>query len=225
MTARTFQDTLTPMRSTNEHKEPSESVLDRELRLLSEIERTPGTNQRTLSRRIGAAVGMTNLLLRALGHKGYVRVARAGWRSWIYSLTPAGFSRKAQLTVAYIGRVLERHQEIREALYRELEPLGLDANSRVAIYGTGQFAELVGLALREMGIERWEVVGATRDGTSVLGRLVLDVADIDGTAYDRVVVTPLTDPSQAVSRLREAGVPEEKLVVLFGTASSTSVGA
>ena len=200
-------------------------MLDRELRLLSEIERTPGTSQRRLSRRIGSAVGMTNLLLRALAHKGYVRVARAGWRSWVYSLTPTGFSRKAQLTVAYIGRVLERHQEIRDALSRELEPLGLDATSRVAIYGTGQFAELVGLALREMGIESFDVIGATSDAPGVLGRPVLDVADIDGAVYDRVVVTPFADASEAASRLQEAGVPEEKLVVLFGAASNTSVGA
>jgi DNA-binding MarR family transcriptional regulator len=120
----------------------------RELRMLSEVHSTPGTTQRDLSRQIGIALGLTNVLLRNLVEKGYVRITQASWKRWMYALTPSGFSRKIQLTVAYVHRVLDHYQEVRQTLREELQTVHLNEESRVAIFGTGEFAELVYLGLR-----------------------------------------------------------------------------
>ena len=95
---------------------------DRELRLLSAVDVSPEASQRALSRRVGIALGLTNLLLRNLAEKGYMRITRADWRRWLYTLTPSGLSRKVQLTLAYVHRILNHYQQVRQMLRTEMEP-------------------------------------------------------------------------------------------------------
>ena len=82
------------MRSRNEHIDARSDNTHRELRLLTEVERRPDATQRELALGVGIALGMTNLLLRNLAQKGYMRILKAGWRHRIYALTPEGLSRK-----------------------------------------------------------------------------------------------------------------------------------
>ena len=130
------------MRSKDEHSDLPGGHSYRELRLLSEIEYTPEVSQRELSRRAGSALGMTNLLLRNLAQKGYIRMTQAGWKRWIYALTPKGFSLKVQLTLTYVQRVLDHYGQVRQTLREQLEPLALNRESRVAILGTGELPDL-----------------------------------------------------------------------------------
>ena len=146
------------MRSHNEHQGTMEESTYRELRLLLEVEDKPDATQRELSQRVGIALGLTNVMLRNLAQKGYLRSTQANWKRWLYALTPEGFSHKIRLTVAYIHRVLDHYQNVRQTLREQLEPLALNAESRVAIYGTGEFAELVYLGLRDLGIEEIAVL-------------------------------------------------------------------
>ena len=186
----------------------------RELDLLTEIQDTPKTSQRDLAGRLGISLALTNLLLRNIASKGYVRVTRAGWRRWVYALTPAGFSRKIQLLVTYVHHFLEQYQRVRQTLRQELEPLALHAESRVAIVGTGDFAELVYLALKDFGIEEIDVYASGREaGSRFLGMPVGDVATLRSGDYDYVVVALFRELSG--DGLRELGVPLEKVVTLF----------
>ncbi len=200
------------MRSGNEHDTDKQADF-RELDLLTEIQATPKTSQRGLAGRLGISLALTNLLLRNIARKGYVRVTRAGWRGWMYALTPAGFSRKIELTVAYVHHFLEQYQGVRRTLRQELEPLALHAESRVAILGTGDYAELVYLALKDFGVEEMDVYASGREvGGMFLGMPVSDVATLRSREYDRVAVALLRELS--CDELRELGVPPEKVVTL-----------
>ena len=145
------------MRSLNEHKGSSGFSPDRELSLLNEVQQRPEATQRQLSVKLGIALGMTNLLLHSLVEKGYVRITNAGWRKFMYALTPDGVSRKIHLTLDYVHRFLEHYSNVRQTLRDELALESLNAESRVAIYGNGEFAELVYLGLKELGIEEIEI--------------------------------------------------------------------
>ena len=113
------------MRSKREPQSLMDDDAYRELRLLTEVDKTSESTQRDLSKRVGIALGITNVLLRNLSQKGYIRVTQAGWKRWLYALTPAGLSRKIQLTAAYVHRVLDHYQKVRQTLREELEPLDL----------------------------------------------------------------------------------------------------
>lgn len=180
------------MRSNSEHNEPNEPLNRRELQILTEIEADPQINQRQLSLRLGIALGLTNVLLRNLAQKGYVRATKANWRRWLYALTPEGFSHKMRLTVAYVNRVLHHYRRVRQTLREQMEPLALHSESRIAICGTGELAELIYLGLRDLNIEEIEIFDPIMScGQRFLGLPIRDISELRPEIYDRVVIAEL----------------------------------
>ena len=184
--------------------------------MLSEVEEEPDVTQRQLSARLGIALGLTNVLLKNLIQRGYVRVSNASWKRRLYTLTPDGFGRRVRLMVNYVQQVLDHYQRVRLTLREQLEPLGLNKESRIAIYGSGQLAELVYLGLKELGIEEIEVFeeDAVTD-KSFLGMPVQDASIIQFREFDRVVLTTLRGSDESRKCLEKHGVPPGKLVELF----------
>ena len=204
------------MRSKNEQQESSEPESYRELRLLTEVDDNPEVTQRVLSQRLGIALGLTNLVVRNLVQKGYIRATHAGWKRWFYNLTPEGFAHKLRLTVSYIHRVLDHYQRVRQTLRQQLEPLALHEESRIAMYGTGDFAELVYLGLKEYGIEEIDVFSTVEEShTRFLGMPVRDVATLQSAEYDRVILALLESSDGIYEDLQQRVARKEKLVTFF----------
>ena len=207
---------MNAMRSRDEHSPPKGQTSNRELRLLSEVDRTPEASQRDLSQRVGIALGVTNVLLKSLAQKGYVRITHAGWKRWLYALTPEGFTRKIQLTVGFVRRTLDDYQQVRQTLREELRPFALNEESRVAICGTGSFGELVYLALKEIGIEEIDVFVTDHSAEVVfLGMPVSHVSALEPQQYDRVLVASLKQTDRIYEEVLDQGVALEKLVTFF----------
>ena len=204
------------MRSRNEQQDLGESSGTRELQILSEVGDTPDVTQRELAKRIGIALGLTNVVLRNLAQRGYVQVTQSTWKRRFYSLTPEGLSRKILLTLSYVQRVLDRYQKIRRSLREELEPLALNKESRVAIFGTGEFAELVYLGLKDMEIEEIDIFAINVPADSkFLGMPVRDASTLIPDEFDRVVIALLQKPEAAWDLLLEQGIGPDKLVTFF----------
>ena len=204
------------MRSRSEHEQQEDSTPIRELQILTEVEANPKITQRELANRVGIALGLTNVLLRNLAQKGYLRITQSSWKRWLYNLTPEGFSHKVRLTVAYVNRVLRDYKGVRQALREQLEPMAFNEESRVAIYGTDEFAELVYLGLKEIRIEEIEIFGPEKtSGSNFLGITVQDVATLKPQNYDRVLIASLGNTDQILSRLQSQGTAQEKLITFF----------
>jgi len=202
--------------SKNEQQDSVEAGVYRDLQLLSEVEDNPNITQRQMSQRIGIALGLTNVLLRNLIQRGYIRVSNATWKRRLYSLTPEGLSHKMHLTVGYIRRVMHHYRTVRETLNAELSVLGIHAESRIAIYGTGEFAELVYLTLRELGIEEIEVFNSDDSSCDrFLGMPVLPIASLDPDQFDGVIVGQLPANTAALEVLSSLDVPPNRLITFF----------
>src|SRR5688572_10499270 len=124
----------------------------RDLRLLEELEQEATITQRTLASRLGMALGLTNLYLKRLIRKGYVKCVTVSPNRLVYSLTPKGVARKARLTYEFMKYSLDFYRDARQHLRRSLA-VAVAAQHRVAIFGTGDAAELVYLLLKDMGLE------------------------------------------------------------------------
>ncbi|NQW23731.1 MAG: winged helix-turn-helix transcriptional regulator [SAR202 cluster bacterium] len=204
------------MRSQREQQDPSESHAYRELQLLSRLDESPDATQRQLSVRLGIALGLTNVLLRSMVQKGYIKVIQATWKRRLYTLTPTGFSRRISLMADYVHKVLDHYQSVRQTLREQLQPLALNAESRVAIFGTGEFAELVYLGLKELSIEEidvFELQPAT--DRRFLGMPVRELASLQSEHYDRVIVAQLVPQLAEMSKIKDRGVSSEQLVKFF----------
>ena len=204
------------MRSENEQQNPLDSPVYRDLRLMSEVDETPEVNQRQLSLRLGIALGLTNVLLKNLVQKGYVRVSNASWKRRLYNLTPEGLAHKLRLTTGYISRVLDHYQNVRQTLREQMERLDVNEESRIAVCGTNEFAELVYLGLKEIGIG--EIAFCSKGkaaGERFLGVPVEDVTKLKFEDYDKVVIAELHGSEALTELLSDLGVPEQKIITFF----------
>ena len=127
----------------------------------------------------------------------------------------SGVARKVQLTLAYVDRVLDHYQRVRSSLREGLASETLNIESRVAIYGSSELAELVYLALRDLGVTEIEVFDRNGARPRFLGMPVRNLESIVGAHYSQVIVAPAgRSPTPGVPRLVEAGVPASKIVTL-----------
>jgi DNA-binding MarR family transcriptional regulator len=188
----------------------------RDLQLLEALEQESRITQRSLAERLGIALGLTNLYLKRLIRKGYVKCATVSPNRLVYSLTPKGVSRKARLTYEFMKYSLDFYRDARQHLRRSLA-LAVRQHARVAIYGTGDAAELVYLLLRDMGLELVAVFGP--EGQSkFLGLSVRPITEHATVAYDVLIVAVLERPAGTSKLLRQSGVPADKVLMLQPTA-------
>ena len=88
---------------------------------------------------------------------------------------------------------------------------------------TGQFAELVFLALKEIGIEEIDFFDEKMPGTHrFLGTFVKDISQIQPSQYDRIVIASVgsLDPLKRI--LIDQRVAPEQLVTFFSDNTSKS---
>jgi DNA-binding MarR family transcriptional regulator len=184
----------------------------RDLQLLETLERESSITQRTLATRLGIALGLTNLYLKRLIRKGYVKCVTVSPNRLMYSLTPKGITRKARLTYEFMKYSLDFYRDARQHLRQSLAQ-AVAQRKRVAIYGTGDAAELVFLLVRDMGLDLVAVFGPEQNGR-FLGLPVTAVADHATVDYDVLVVSVLERPAGTAKLLGRLGVPDDKVLML-----------
>jgi len=192
----------------------------RDLQLLEALEHEATITQRTLASRLGMALGLTNLYLKRLVRKGYVKCVTVSPNRLVYSLTPKGVARKARLTYEFMKYSLDFYRDARQHLRRSLTD-AVAAQKRVAIFGTGDAAELVFLLVREMGLELVAVF-AEREG-QFLGLPVRVIAEHAAVPYDVLIVAALERPAGTLKRLGQLGVATERIVMLRPDWTATTI--
>ena len=125
---------------------------DRELGLLTEIERDPDITQARLATKLGGAVGTVNWHLKRLTAKGYVKVKRAERKKLRYIITPEGIALRARLTMAYIENSMTLYRQVREDAQRLLSTVQRKNVSVVRIVGDGDIVDICRLTCLELGI-------------------------------------------------------------------------
>lgn len=192
-----------------------EGSIYRELRVLEEVDRSADLSQRRLANQLGIALGVANLLVKRLAKKGYIRVTQLGWKRWAYVVTPTGMARKIYLTKAYIERFVDHYQRVRDLLREDLRRQHLTADSRVALVGTSELAELAFLALRDIGVSDIEVFGTPDSNHTFLGMKVHDYADIVFDRYANIVLVDRTLTDGNRNGLGALAIPDSQLVEIL----------
>jgi DNA-binding Lrp family transcriptional regulator len=184
----------------------------RDLKLLEAVEQDSRVTQRSLATKLGIALGLTNIYLRRLVRKGYIKCVNVQSNRITYLITPRGIAEKARLTYEFMDYSLHLYGEVRQHLRETLQEYAA-ADRRVAIYGRGEAAELAYLSLREFGLEPVAVFDED-NGHEFLGMQVRPIAEHDQVAYDLMIVATLERSGNQLAILNQCGVPKEKLVPL-----------
>jgi DNA-binding Lrp family transcriptional regulator len=185
----------------------------RDLQLLEAVEQDARVTQRTLATKLGIALGLTNIYLKRLVRKGYIKCVNVQSNRIAYLITPRGIVEKARLTYEFMDYSLHLYADVRKRLRSVFHECAA-AGRRVAIYGRGEAAELAYLALKEAGLEPVAVFDG--DGQErFLGMPVRAIREHASVDYDLIIIATLErSAQQLVDVLLENGVPREKLFPL-----------
>lgn len=185
----------------------------RDLLLLTELERDGTVTQRSLATKLGVALGLTNLYLKRLARKGYIKITTIPSHRIRYLLTPQGFAEKSRLTYLYMQYSLSHYRDMRTRLRETLLRAIKTGVKRVVIYGTGELAEMAYLSLREMNLN---LVGFVDDGErdSFLSYPVWRPEAMAGWEFDAVLLADLERTGQHKEKLEQFHVPESKILAL-----------
>ena len=166
--------------------------------ILLEIEANDGVSQRHLSQRLGMALGLTNLLVRRIVAKGWIKVVHIRPNRVRYLLTPSGLAAKARLTREYLAGSLTFYAEARERIRERFAELSSDldaeggATKRIVFFGAGEIAEIGYVSLQETDLHLVGVIDSAR--TKPFFGLAVQLPDcladgaIAGQPFDRLVV-------------------------------------
>ena len=192
----------------------------RELAVLEAIERDEQITQRSLASALGIALGLANLYLKRLVRKGYIKCVNVRSNRLLYLITPNGIVEKSRLTYEFIDYSLDLYRGVRQNLKALLEPLVQAGLTNIAIYGTGEAAELAYLSLREQGIEPVAIFD-TVSGGRFLGMTTRSIADLDATNYDRIIVASLDNGEAIRDELVSCGVQKNSILLLLNKLGKT----
>jgi len=184
----------------------------RDLKLLNEVEQNAAVTQRSLADKLGVALGLTNLYLKRLARKGYIKITTIPRHRIKYLLTPQGLTEKSRLTYLYMQYSLSYYRDMRQRLKIVLTGLAGAGAKRIVIYGTGELAELAYLSLREMDLTLVGFVDG--DQGTFLSYPLWPIETLPNWEFDVVLITDLEEAKKIQTRLIRAGVPREKIATL-----------
>lgn len=180
-------------------------------RILEEVSKNGDLTQRSLSKRLGVALGLTNLYVRRLAKKGLIKVINLKPNRLRYELTPSGIAQKTSMAFQYIQDSYVFYREARKSLTKTFEGLWTAGARSVVIFGVGDLAEIALLSLQEAHLEVTGIVNSGRSGQTLCGKPVLPPESITSLSYDRVI---LIDSGGEASRkaLHSMGVDDSAIV-------------
>lgn len=184
----------------------------RDLRLLEAVHQDSRVTQRGLASQLGIALGLANIYLKRMIHKGYIKCVNVQPNRISYLITPRGIAEKARLTYEFMDYSLHLYGEVRQHLREAMQDCAA-AGKRVAIFGSGEAAELAYLSLKESGLEPVGIFDQT-GGHVFLGMPVWPIEDHAKVEFDLMIVATLDRSGQPSGDLIRLGVAPEKLFAL-----------
>ena len=149
----------------------------RDLQLLEAVEADSRVTQRGLSTQLGIALGLTNIYLKRLVRKGYIKCVNVQSNRITYLLTPHGIAEKLRLTYEFMDYSLHLYGDVRQHLRTVISECAA-AGRRVAIFGRGEAAELSYLTFKEFGLDPLAIFDV-EGGRDFLGMPVLPISRQD----------------------------------------------
>ena len=194
--------------------------------ILQAIAADDRVTQRALSGELGVALGLTNLLIRRLVAKGYVKMAKMGTRHVRYLMTPAGLEALGRATRISMANTVHLYTQTREQIRASLAAISdscepdASGQKRVVFYGAGDVAEIAYVSLQRTDLMLVGVVDDKRRGkffdVAISEPGDLTSQTLGGVPYSQIIVASIrqnvTEAIQA--RIQALGVPPDRVSCL-----------
>jgi len=126
---------------------------EREFNFLNIIHQEKNLSQRKLSKKLGISLGLTNIILKRLAKKGYIKIQGLDGRKVRYILTPKGFSEKFKRSYYYTLRTISEIAKIKRKIQELILEEYKKGNKDFIIEGKGELADLIEVVFRQLKLQ------------------------------------------------------------------------
>jgi len=128
------------------------AISEKEFEVIRSIEGSDNYNQRDIARNVGISLGLTNLIIKRMVKKGYLKLRQLTPKKIQYILTPKGIVEKAKKSYSFTRRTINTmrgmKQRIQEAILNDYN----QGVRKFAIQGKGELVDLVEIAMRDLAL-------------------------------------------------------------------------
>ncbi len=128
---------------------PQDPLNEREFELVNIIGAALSSNQRDLSRQMNLSLGLTNMLIRRMVAKGYIRIRQLNQRKVQYILTPKGFTEKMQKSVKYTLKTIRSINLLKERITVIVKDLYNQGEKEFYLLGESGLTPLIEMVFKE----------------------------------------------------------------------------
>ncbi len=166
---------------------------EREFELVNIIGGDLGANQRDLAQQMNLSLGMTNMLIRRLITKGYIRIRQLNKKKVEYILTPKGFAEKMRKSVNYTLKTINSIGLVKQSIAGLIKASCEAGGRKFYVLGGSDLVGLIEMTVREIygnGLElvRVEALGAgMTDGVVLICREEVSLAGFESLCVVNVI--------------------------------------
>ena len=128
-------------------------ISEKEFAILKEISNNHQPNQRLIAERTGISLGLTNLIIKCLVKKGYIKARQLTARKVQYLLTPKGFSEKLKKSYNYTLKTINLVKSIKEKIQELIISEYNKGKKEFIIQGKSELADMAEIAFRTIALE------------------------------------------------------------------------
>ena len=119
-----------------------------ELKLFNQIEKTKNHTQRSISKELNIALGLSNALIKKFLNKGFLKLSQAPMKRYFYYITPKGLVEKAKLTSEFLTSSFDFYNKIKDQYEKEFNKIKKQKPSKIVLVGISEFTEIAILAAK-----------------------------------------------------------------------------
>jgi len=185
------------------------------LLLLDEISKGEALSQRDLSKKLNIALGLVNSYIKNLVSKGYITIKAIPAKRYAYYLTPKGFTEKTRLTYHHLQNFTNLYKEARRDFKELFSRLSQEGATSVVFVGADEAAEIAYLSLQELDIAFEGIVDSEHAGKDFFRYTIMPFERVKEINADFVIISSFLKRDEVFKKLREAGIPPEKIKSIF----------
>lgn len=127
-------------------------ISEKEFAVMQEISNNHLPDQRDIAAKTGFSLGLTNLIIRRLIKKGYLKAKQLNRKKIQYILTPKGFKEKAKKSYNYTLKTINALKTIKSKIQSLISEQASQGASKFVLIGNSELADIAEMAFKSLNI-------------------------------------------------------------------------
>lgn len=160
-------------------------ISDKEFAVIREISNNHQPNQRIIAKSTGISLGMTNIIIKRLIKKGYIKIHQIPPYRVGYMLTPKGLAEKAKKSYDFTKKTISLIKTIRSAIQDIVMEEYSSGARQFILLGSNELSILAEIAIRDLNLKDISYSKLDKESDQEGGESFL-VINIDGAVSKRI---------------------------------------